>query len=352
MPVRETVQSTEEKEAVRTELAEKESAISKRIIGQLDLPTSLADAVDDEASKQDEKTEEPKKAGTEDVETTETKDDGDLSQPSEDSTDATDQSDSTEYDENGEAVESDDGLGEEDLIPKSKVQKRIDELTREKRHLESELNKIRKAKEESSKTEEDPDLAKLRKMSTKELQDLRRKAMVAWKNEADPIKAEQYIELQDKIDETIHSAPNRFQERQIGNYYSAIEDTLVEMGEKLTPETAKQIKGIAESIYAKSNIYQLSEEGQAEAWRQAVERYKEVSKYSVGKSKVNDLERKVNTLKKKVSLDTSSQKGSTKQADDNKSYRKALQGNSRDKQEWFKRKLNTDSLIPAQFKQT
>lgn len=315
MAVVEKEQSNEEKQAVEQNLAKKGTDLAQSIIKTLDLPTSIAEAVDDEQARQDtESAESPEQDSSAESKEVPQKESDDIS------------SEQTEAEE-----------------PKQdSVQKRIDELTREKKQLEARLKKLESRSEpEASK---DPDLDKLSKMSVEELKETRKKILKAQRN-ADEETLDQLFDLEEKVNKVIESAPHRFQSQQVERFTEAVGSTT-----DLSEKEMQVVFGHAKNIFERTPSFRNSIDGQAEAWQLAVEHYKEMNKLTVGKSKVNELERKVNDLKKKTSLDTAVQKGNSKISDEAKMYNKAKHGDQSDKQAFFKKRLNTDSLIPEEFR--
>jgi hypothetical protein len=55
-------------------------------------------------------------------------------------------------------------------------------------------------------------------------------------------------------------------------------------------------------------------------------------------------------LKKKTSLDTAVQKGNSKISDESKLFNKAKNGSTSDKEAFLRKRLNTDSFIPDEFR--
>jgi hypothetical protein len=68
---------------------------------------------------------------------------------------------------------------------------------------------------------------------------------------------------------------------------------------------------------------------------------------NVGKTKVAELDRQVNTLKKKVSLDGVSRKASQESDSDAKMFKKAKNGTLGDKLEFFRKRLDTDAQVES-----
>lgn len=265
---------------------------------------------------------------------------------------AQDESEGDEESEDEAETESED----EELSPESKrkAQKRIDELTRKNKRLEGELKKMRTSAPE--KTPSDPDMAKLEGMSLEELRrvsealdDQRDEALLA----GDKEKAKALRALSQKAQDALRSAPQRFQSQQINRFNAAVVSTaeaLEESGRKLDAPTYQKIFDRAKKVFLGSKNLQSSPDGQAEAWAIAVEQYEEISKFSAGNNRRIEAERKVNKLKKKVSLSTATQKGNSKVSDEAKLYNRAKNGNNRDKAAFVRKAFNTDSLIPEQFR--
>jgi len=331
--------STEQREAAAQDTRQMESALLQKLTSTFDPTAGLVGDID-KAIKKESAPEPVEEESVEQPETDETTD----------ATSLEDKSDSEDADgeESPKASEEED----EDLIPKSKVQKRIDELTREKRRLEAELSKTKRDYEEKSSTKKDPDLEKLEAMTVEELRAVKKQVRLAQiQAHDDPAKVGELMELEDKIESVAQTAPERFQKTQVTRFYDAVEQTKAELGEDFE-KSGDSIFKYAQTIFNSAPELKSNPNGQARAWSLAVEHYKELSKISTGKSKVSELERQVNTLKKKVSLDSTSVKGNTKANDDAKAFRVAKHGSLDQKMDFFKRKLGTDNLIPDEYRQS
>lgn len=315
MAIEEKQLTEEQKQTQAQDLRAKEDAITKDLIKSLDLPANLTEAIDEAEEKTEEES------------------------PTKDAEEIKDEVSEEVSEESSEETSEDDEL---DLKSKSKVQKRIDELNRQIKQRDAELNRLKSKTETDSPS--DPDMAKLEKMEESQLKDLKKKVALATRREQDDAKAAELFELEEKIDRAIANAPKRFQGQQTERFYDAVAATDLDASVKET------IFQTAKNIFSKSQSMQKSINGQAEAWQLAVDHYKELSKLSAGKSKTEDLERKLNTLKKKTSLDTAVQKGNSKVSEEAKLYNKAKSGNDSDKVNFFKNKLNTDSLIPDEYR--
>lgn len=312
MALEEKQQTMEEKQAVEAQTNKLSNDLAQSIIKTYDLPTSIASAVDEGETKKEE---------------------------AESSEQEVEQAESVPQEQQSETKESDSDL---DPVADS-VQKRIDELTREKKQLEARLKKLETQSTPSES--KDPDLEKLEKMSVEELKETKKKVLRAQRTAADDATLDQLFELEEKITRTIEDAPKRFQSNQLERFNEAVASTT-----DLSEKELEVVFGHAKNIFARTPSFQKSVDGQAEAWQLAVDHYREMNKLTVGKSKVNELERKVNDLKKKTSLDSAVQKGNAKVSEEAKLYNKARNGNTYDKEAYFKKRLNTDSLIPEEFK--
>ena len=300
---------------------------ASKLVESLDLPASLAKEVD---QKLKEEQEPEKEEETEDTDETESE---------EESTEDENQSEDSK-----ESEESD-----EDLIPKSKVQKRIDELTQEKKQLEARLRKAEGSKEQTA-PKRDEDLDKLENMSQDALRNLKKQVRLAQiKNASNDDQVAKLMDLEDKIETTMQSAPHRFNERQLGKFREAVNESSSEIQD--FDKVAKDIHRYASQIFQNAPELQGSVGGQATAWRLATEHFKALSQVNAGKSKNQELEREVNNLKKKVSLEPSSQKSGSKQSDDSsdKLFKKAKYGTTKDKENFIRKTLNTDSFIPEEY---
>jgi hypothetical protein len=319
MAIEERQQTIEEKQSVEARTNKMSSDLAQSIIKTYDLPTSIASAVDEEQERKEK------------LESSET------SQEDAESTNSDTPSAEDGAEAKAEEVES-------DLDPVTdSVQKRIDELTREKKQLEARLKKL---ETQSAPTEQkDADLDKLEKMSVDELRETKKKVLRAQRTAADDATLDQLFELEEKITRTIEDAPKRFQTNQLERFNEVVANTT-----DLSEKELEVVFGHAKNIFTRTPSFQKSVDGQAEAWQLAVDHYREMNKLTVGKSKVNELERKVNDLKKKTSLDSAVQKGNAKVSEEAKLYNKARGGDSYDKQAFFKKRLNTDSLIPEEFR--
>ena len=208
-----------------------------------------------------------------------------------------------EVEEVEEEVQEDE---EEDVVPVSKMKKRISAEKAKADVLKAELEEIKakQAKPSDSRTD------RLESMNEAELKSLKANAKAELRqlirSGDNPDREAQVDELIDDIDRVIRTAPSRFEKAQISNFDKAVRETQAE-GEVDVEKDGLEIKEIAQTIYKKYPELQKLKTGQAAAWRMAVDHFKTLSKSSRGKSD-KKLKQENNKLKRKVSLDSSSKK--------------------------------------------
>lgn len=297
-----------------------EKSVSENILNSFDLPTSIQTAVDSKIKEEEEK---PEVAEDEEVEEKE-------------------EADIPKSLDSKEEVEEPKAEEDEELIPKSKFQKRFDEMTREKRLLEMRLKALEEKAVQAQP--QDEDLVKLEKMGETELQNLKRQTRLAQlKNASDDNMVSKLMELEDKIDSTLRSVPQRFAHNQVQQFNEAVAMTSHEIPE--FNKVSKDVFNLAKQIYDTAPELHQTVSGQARAWNLAVQHFKIMQEANVGKSKVAELDRQVNTLKRKVSVDGVSRKASQEPDSSVKLFKKAKNGELRDKLNFFKTTLNTDAQV-------
>ena len=337
-----------EKISAREQQRQAESEFAQELVEGLDLPAGVRREVDKVAKegKKNEALEEKEDAESEE-EKEETSEE-EVSEEGDAREDGEEESDNAEESEEDESEEED--AEESDPKTVSSMQKRIDELTAEKRRLESENAKLKGTDKKSEEGDLTPQQKKLSTMSVKELRELRDETLLAFKEEKDPREARKLLNLEHDINDAISSAPARFEQSQLASYHDAVRETSSEFGEKFTPEVQKEIFKRATNIFLKSSALQRSVDGQAIAWQQAVDTYKEVSKFSAGKSRTQELERENNKLKKKTALDVAVRKGNTKTSENERLFQRAKTGSPKDKLAFFKNEFRTDDMLPENLR--
>lgn len=299
-----------------------EQALADNILNNFELPESLTAKIDETVKKEEvgdaEEVVEEEKPETEATE---------------------------EKEEKPEVAEEKGEEEDEELIPKSKFQKRLDEMTREKRMLEARLKRLEEV-QNTNQPAKDEDISKLERMSEKELLDLKRQTRLAQiKNGSDDAMVSKLFELEDKIDSVMRTAPQRFAQNQIQQFNEAVQMSAPEIPN--FDKAQKDIFQLAKRIYDTAPELQSQVSGQARAWNLATEHYKLMQESNAGKTKAAELGRQVNTLKKKVSLDSVSRKASNEPDSETKLFKRAKNGTLGDKMEFFRKRLGTDEQVES-----
>lgn len=270
-----------------------------------------------------------------DKEKTEDAEEAEEAETEEKESEETEESEGEEKEEEAEGEESQEESEEEPDSENSATQRRIDELTRKNKILERELAAARGEKAEAK----DSDTEKLEKMSVDELKNLRRELRLNSRTEKDEAKVRRYIELEEKIDDVIQSAPQRFERNQLAQYQAAVRETSEELGKAFTQDIQTKIFSKAKAIFEKSPTLQRAVDGQATAWSLAVDWYNDTSKLSTKANRSAELERDVNKLKKKVTLDGALRAGANKENEQHRLYKKAKGGDKNAENKWIAKEL-------------
>jgi hypothetical protein len=300
-----------------------EKVLAENILSNFELPESLTQKIDETVKKEDEDVaEEPVEEKEAEV--------------AEDAV--------SEKAEDGAKTETEEKEDEE-LIPKSTFQKRLDEMTREKRALELRLKRLEE-QQTQQKPAKDEDMIKLEQMSESELVSLKKQTRLAQlKNASDDAMVTKLMELEDKIDLVRMTAPQRLAQNQVQRFNEAVAISAPEI--QNFDKVQKDIFSLAKQIYDTTPELHTTVSGQASAWNLAVSHYKLMQEAHVGKTKVAELDRQVNTLKKKVSLDGVSRKATSEPDSDVKVFKRAKNGTTGDKLEFFRKRLGTDEVVDS-----
>lgn len=302
-------------------------AIADTILNNFELPESLVNKVNETEKKANEPTVDETEEEQEEI--------PDVAAESE--------TEETSESEDGEEVEKEDA--DEELIPKSKVQKRLDEMTREKRLLEARLRKLEEASASQQKPV-DEDTSKLEKMSEQELLALKKQVRVSQiKSQSDDATLSKLMELEDKIDGVMRTAPQRFSQTQISKFNEAVQMSAPEIDE--FEKVQKDIFGLAKRIYDTAPELHSNVNGQARAWNLAVEHFKLLQESNIGKTKINELNREKNSLKKKVSIGGVAKKASTEPDSKEKLFKRARSGDARDKLDFIRNVTGVDAVVDS-----
>lgn len=248
---------------------------------------------------------------------------------------------------------------EEELIPKSKVEKRFKQLTEKIRELEA-------AQKSVEKTADDPDMERLEKMTPEKLSTLRQNIRteirmgnraISKGEDVDEKRLDELDVLADKVDEAIRTYPIRFQKMQVAFYNKAAEEVtsglVGEIPEAEMEKSCVEIKEIAEEIYSNYPKMQQSEDGQALALRLAADHWKAKREFSLGKLETDRLKKSHKRLLRKTTLDNNiinTDKGRRNLADLKSKAGKG--GTDQDRTRFVKEDpmFNIDALIPEEFK--
>lgn len=252
----------------------------------------------------------------------------------------------SETEETQETEQSEEETTEdEELIPKSTFQKRLDEMTREKRLLEARLRKLEESNANPPQSR-DEDLAKLEKMSESELASLKKQVRLSQiKSASDDATLGKLLELEDKIDGVMRTAPHRFQSNQIAHFNEAVQASAGEI--QGFEKVQKDIFGLAKRIYDTAPELHASVNGQARAWNLAVEHFKLLQDVNIGKTKITELNREKNTMKKKISMPSVAKKASQESESSEKLFKKAKYGETRDKVDFIRKVAGTDAIVDS-----
>lgn len=255
--------------------------------------------------------------------------------------------DNEEEDTTEEASEEE---ADEEVIPKSKVQKRFDELTARLKAQEKQLEELRASKSEPK----DEVTKQLEAMTTEQLKAAKlevRKAQI--KNNGDDAKLSELMELEDKIDAAMQSAPKNFAKAQADAYAKKAQQ-IAESG--VIPDIEKaapQILKFANDIYAEYPSLQKDINGQAVALDLAVKHYRAINAIPGDKSKETELKRQVNNLKRKTTLDTKTGKSNIDKSKMDTLKKNAIGGTLRQKVDLVRSHpmFNVEAMIPDEFKE-
>lgn len=325
MPVEQVNLNPEQKALEQVNQQQREQDFAQKLVDSVDLPANLSKNIDEANRRAAAGEEEQHEEEQEEQDQEETEETGETE---------------------SEVSEQKKDEEEEDLIPKSKVQKRFDEMTAETKRLRQEIERIKES--EKAAKSKDEEQARLEQMNDDELKNLKRQVRMA---QIDNLtNKEQYtklVDLEEKIETALKSAPERFQRNQIDKLNQEISYTASEVQgfDKAYPEILRT----AQEIYKESPELQGSVSGQARAWKLAVNHYSAINKLSAGKSKTEELERKVTTLKKKVAMDGGSPKSSQKEDTEGKAFNKARYGTNADKLKFMKSKINVGNLVDPEY---
>lgn len=232
---------------------------------------------------------------------------------------------------------------EEEVVPKSKIQPRIDQLTAKLKAQQAEIDELRTHKN----TPTDETQRQLDAASENELEDYLIQVRVAKEeSRSDPTKLTELVKLERRIEKSIVQAPQKFVQNQVKEFNNTVQ-RLAGDGE-ITDANYSKILETAKGIYDKYPKMQKAVDGQAMALELALEHYKQVGRTSIVKTETNNLKGQINTLKKKTALDTKAVKGAGQSVNLDKLRNNAYNGTMKDKEKFAQNdpRFKIDAMIP------
>lgn len=234
---------------------------------------------------------------------------------------------------------------DEEVIPKSKVQPRFDQMTARIKRLEQELES------QKSAPPVDDIQRQLDGMDENTLEETLTQVRVA-KEQArtDPAKLTDLVKLERRIEKTIAIAPQKFVQNQVAEANKTL-NRLMSEGE-VTDANSSKVLEIAKSIYDRYPKMQKALDGQAMAVELAVEHYKALGKVTSVKADTQNLKGQINNLKKRTALDTKSVKGGGEKVNLDKLRSNAMNGSMKDKERFAHNdpRFLIDKMIPDYMK--
>lgn len=240
-----------------------------------------------------------------------------------------------------------DDITDEEVIPKSKVQARFDQMTATIKRLEQRISE-----KDVPAAPTDDIQRQLDAMSEDSLEEALIQTRIA-KEESrdDKSKLSELVKLERRLEKTIATVPQKFVQNQVKEFNSAAQ-RLASEGE-LTDDNYSAILKIAkEDIYEKYPKLAKSVDGQAMALELAVAHYKQLNKSSAVKVDTQNLKGQLNTLKKKTTLDTKNVKSGGQQVNLDKLRANAQTGTMKDKERFAHSdpRFKIDAMIPDYLK--
>lgn len=366
MAVTERTDSAEQKAENENSRAEAEAKTKKGILDSLDLSAEVEKFGTAGEGEEEQKLAKKKAAAEEESEEAEESEESEEKAEGEEEAEgeegSEEESEEGEEEAEGDETEDDDDLtpeeGEEgdEVVSKKKVQKRISSLNARNKALAEENARL-KGQKDAEAEETDPDVKKLNAMTQDGLKATRRAVIVAIAKatrEGDDEKVEKLVDLQDKVETAMQTAPQRFMTKQV-NAYNQVADEISSLGEiKMTKESAAELKAIAREVYQSNPELHTLVNGQALALKHAYALYKATLSKTAEKGKTVQLKRENNTLKRKTSLDSGGlKKKASKGAEVSKLRKDASHGDTNAKINLIKNDpaFGLDSLIPEEYKE-
>ncbi len=298
---------------------------------------SLVDDVLDVPAQAPKSTLEKSDAGLEEVEEDETEEQSGEAKDQEEASEET----SEETPEKKDVEDSED----EDVVPKSKHKKALENMQKRIDNLVKEREALREKEQSQAKTQDE----KLAALSVDELGELRENvedsiidAKVSAKTDGEDVTArlQELKELKRAIDRTVKDAPNRFQKKQVDHFNAVAQEVVKDIPSN---EDQQEVLEIAKRIFNRSNSMMKSETGQAEALAMAAEHFLEKKSLETGREQNSSLSKKVARLKQKTALDSKNRNANVETQTSRNMRDKAIKGTYYDKLDFVK------SLVPDEF---
>ncbi len=234
---------------------------------------------------------------------------------------------------------------QEEVVAKSKIQPRFDQMTARIKSLEQKLA------EQQTAAPVDDVQRQLDAMSEDALEDSLIQVRVTKETSRDdPSKLAELVKLERRIEKTIATAPQKFVSNQVNEANKTIE-RLTADGELNNDNYSKVIE-IAKGIYQKYPKMQKAIDGQAMAIELAIEHSKALGKVTSVAANTQNLKGQINTLKKKTALDTKNIKGGGEKVNLDKLRTNAMTGSMKDKERFAQSdpRFLIEKMIPDYMK--
>lgn len=240
----------------------------------------------------------------------------------------------------------------EEVVAKSKIQPRIDQLTARLKAQQAEIDSLKN----QTSSPKDEIQSQLDAMSEDALEDSLTQVRVAKeKARDDEAKLLELVKLERRIEKTIVQAPQRFAQNQVKEFNNTVQ-RLSNEGELTNDNYAAVLKIAKEEIYDKYPKLAKSVDGQAMALELAVAHFKQLNRSSSNtstvKAETQNLKGQINNLKKKTALDTKNIKGGSQNVTLDKLRSNAMNGSMRDKERFAHNdpRFKIDAMIPDYMK--
>ena len=242
-----------------------------------------------------------------------------------------------------ENVQEESQEDDEEVIPKSKVQARFDQMTAKIKSMEQRLSE----KEAAASVPADDIQRQLDAMSEDALEDTLIQTRIAKERARDnPENLAELVRLERRIEKQIVTAPQKFVQNQVSEANKTI-NRLASEGE-INEANFGEVQKIAKAIYDKYPKMQKTIDGQSMAFELAVDHYKNLGKANSVSATTQNLKGQINNLKKKTALDTKNVKGGGEKVNLDRLRNNAMNGSMKDKERFAANdnRFKIDAMIP------